>query len=161
MEPFSVKSFFNYLDSVRARTNRLIQVIPPASLDFAYMPGKFTIGDQIRHIATIERYLFAEVIAGRKSAYNGCGKELADGYTDVLNFFNELHRESLQIFNSLHDEDMNRKCMTPGNVEILASFHDGTRNSSPGAVVSLFEYAADKDTSHVWINFRGIAGEDN
>jgi hypothetical protein len=41
------------------------------------MPGKFTVGDQIRHIAAIERYMFVETYAGHLSAYRGCGKELA------------------------------------------------------------------------------------
>jgi uncharacterized damage-inducible protein DinB len=87
-------------------------------MDFAYMPGKFTIADLIRHIATIERYMYAETIAGRKSAYPGCGKELADGYENVLKYFNDLHGEAIEIFKGLSDEDLKRKCMTPANMEI-------------------------------------------
>jgi len=93
-------------------------VIPSEHFDFAYLPGKFTIADQIRHIAAIERYMFIENVAGRKSIYTGCGKELADGYENVLNFFNDRHRESVEIISSLSDEDLNRKCTTPGNTEI-------------------------------------------
>ena len=55
------------------------------------------LGDQIRHIAAIERYLYAETIAGRPSIYRGCGKELADGYEDVIKYFNDLHEESLKF----------------------------------------------------------------
>jgi uncharacterized damage-inducible protein DinB len=118
MEITSVKSFLDYYARIRERTNRLIKIIPPEHLDFSYMPGKFTIADEIRHIATIERYMFAETIAGRKSAYPGCGKELADGYENVIKYFDDLHRESLEIFSSLSDEDLKRKCTTPGNTEI-------------------------------------------
>ena len=118
MEISSVASFLDYLDKIRARTKRLIQVIPPDKMDWAYMPGKFTIGDQVRHIAAIERYLFAETIAGRKSAYTGCGKELADGYDATLEYFDALHRQSLEIFSSLKDEDLQAKCTTPGGGEI-------------------------------------------
>jgi uncharacterized damage-inducible protein DinB len=82
------------------------------------MPGKFTIGDQIRHIAAIERYMFAETIAGRRPAYHGCGKELADGYENVISYFNELHRQSIEIFSSLTNEDLRKKCVTPGNAEM-------------------------------------------
>jgi len=118
MEITTIKPFLEYYDKIRERTNKLILIVPPDKLDWAYMPGKFTVGDQIRHIATIERYMFAETIAGRKSAYHGCSKELADGYEDVVNYFNELHRQSLEIFSRLSDEDLQRKCMTPGNAEM-------------------------------------------
>ena len=118
MEITSIKSFLAYYAKIRERTNNLIKVIPPEHSEFAYMPGKFTIADQIRHIATMERYMFAENVAGRKSAYHGCGKKLADGYENVIKFFNKLHDESLEIFGSLTDKDLRRKCTTPGNTEI-------------------------------------------
>jgi DinB family protein len=79
MEITTIKPFFDYYDKVRERTVNVIRVVPPDKLDWAYMPGKFTVGDLNRHIAAIERYMFAETIARRKSAYHGCGRELADG----------------------------------------------------------------------------------
>ena len=118
MQITSMKLFLPYYSKIRERTNNIIKVIPPERLDFAYMPGKFTIADQIRHIAAIERYMFAENIAGRKSAYHGCGKELADGYENIIRFFNRLHAESLEIFSNLTDDELNQKCMTPGNTQM-------------------------------------------
>lgn len=115
MEITSVSTFLPYYDKIRERTKRLLAVVPPDSLDWAYMPGKFTIGDEIRHIATIERYMFAETVAGRPSSYHGCGKDLADGYDAVIAYFDQLHEESLAIFRALSDEDLQRKCTTPGN----------------------------------------------
>jgi uncharacterized damage-inducible protein DinB len=118
MEITSIKPFLEYYDKVRERTLRLVRVVPPDALDWTYKPGKFSVGDQIRHIATIERYMFAETICGRKSAYSGCGKEYADGYDNVVAFFNELHRQSLEIFSGLSDEALQGKCVTPGNAEM-------------------------------------------
>lgn len=118
MEITSVNSFLAYYDKIRERTNRIVKIVPPDKLDWSYLPEKFSIGDQIRHIATIERYMFAETIAGRKSSYHGCGKELADGYDNVVSYFNELHQQSLEIFSHLSDEDLQRKCITPGNAEM-------------------------------------------
>ncbi|NML38736.1 DinB family protein [Chitinophaga sp. G-6-1-13] len=115
MEITSISTFLPYYDKIRERTKRLLAVVPPDSLDWAYMPGKFTIGDEIRHIATIERYMFAETIAGRPSSYRGCGKELADGYDAVMAYFDQLHEESMAIFRALSDEDLLQKCTTPGN----------------------------------------------
>ncbi|MCB0660556.1 MAG: DinB family protein [Saprospiraceae bacterium] len=119
MEITSVKSFLQYYERIRERTLKLINVVPPDQLDFTYKRGKFTIGDQIRHIAAIERYLYAETIAGRPSIYRGCGKELADGYEDVIKYFNDLHEESLEIFRNLSDDDLNKRCITLGNSEIV------------------------------------------
>ncbi|SEW40352.1 DinB family protein [Chitinophaga arvensicola] len=118
MEIHSIPPFLEYYHKVRERTLRIIKVVPADQLDWSYKPGKFTIGDQIRHIATIERYMFAETIAGRPSAYQGCGKDLADGYDNILFFFNQLHEQSLDIFRALSDNDLQRKCTTPGQVEM-------------------------------------------
>lgn len=118
MEITTIDHFLSYYSSVRERTNKVIRVIPPDVMDFSYKPGKFTIADEIRHIAAIERYMFAENVAGRKSCYKGCGKNLADGYEAILRFFEDLHNQSLAIFKALSDEDLKKKCMTPGNVQI-------------------------------------------
>lgn len=118
MEIINIKSFLEYYEKIRQRTNRLITVIPPDFMDWAYKPGKFTIADQIRHIAAIERYMFAETILGNPCTYNGCGKELADGYDNVIHYFNEKHEEALAIFKNLDNDDLQRKCLTPGNTPI-------------------------------------------
>jgi uncharacterized damage-inducible protein DinB len=108
-----VNAFLKQYESIRKRTMKLIEVVQPEHLDFAYKKGKFTLADQIRHIAAIERYLYAETIVGRKNNYNGCGKELADGYEDIIVFLEQAHIESLQIFRSLNDRNLQEKCYTP------------------------------------------------
>ena len=108
-----LNEFLKQYESIRKRTLKLIEVVQPQHLDFAYKKGKFTIADQIRHIAAIERYLFAETCVGRKNSYKGCGKELADGYENILAFFNRAHAESLQIFQSLDDSKLQEECFTP------------------------------------------------
>lgn len=108
-----VNDFLKKYKSIRKRTLKLIEVIQPHQLDFAYKKGKFTIADQIRHIAAIERNLYAEIVAGRKNSYNGCGKELADGYENILMYFNQAHCESLNVFGNLKDSDLQEVCYTP------------------------------------------------
>jgi uncharacterized damage-inducible protein DinB len=118
MEIRSISSFLDYYEKIRSRTNSVIAAVPPDQLEWTYQPGKFTIGDIIRHIACIERYMYAETVAGRKSSYRGCTVSLANGYNDVLHLFDSLHQESLSIFKSLSDEDLNRKCITPAGSSI-------------------------------------------
>lgn len=118
MENSSINSFLNYYEKLRERTNRLITVIPEDYMNWAYKPGKFTIADQIRHIAAIERFMYAETVQGNPCKYVGCGKELADGYENVFKFFNDNHQESMEIFSRLTNDDLQRKCLTPGNASI-------------------------------------------
>ncbi len=115
MEISSVAAFLDYYKRIRSRTWKVIRTIPPEQLEWTFRNGKFTLGDQVRHIAAIERYMFAETIAGRLSSYLGCGKDLANGYEDVLQYFETLQGESMQIFSALTDSDLQRKCVTPGN----------------------------------------------
>jgi uncharacterized damage-inducible protein DinB len=110
--------FLDYLDKVHQRTMRVVRCIPPDKLDWSYREGKFTLADLVRHIATINRYMYAETIQGRPSRYAGCGKELADGFEDVLMFMERLHRESVDIFSRLSNDDLNRKCATPDGASI-------------------------------------------
>jgi len=108
-----VNQFLKRYDSIRRRTLNLIEVVQPEHLDFAYKEGKFTIADQIRHIAAIERYLFAETIAGRKNVYSGCGENLAKGLENIIEFLDQSHLESIQIFKELQDHDLEERCFTP------------------------------------------------
>lgn len=118
MEITGINSFLTYYERIRERTLRLIDAVPPDKLDWAYMPGKFSIGDMIRHIANIERYMYAETVMGRPSAYKGCDRSYADGYKNTVAYFNKMHRESVELFRRLSDADIQRKCMTPAGIEI-------------------------------------------
>jgi uncharacterized damage-inducible protein DinB len=118
MEIQTIDSFLEYLDKVHQRTLRVVRCIPPDKLDWSYAPGKFTLGDLVRHIACIERHMYAENVQGKPSRYAGCGKELADGYDPVVQFMEHMHRESVEIFSRLSPEDLNRKCETPGGASI-------------------------------------------
>ena len=104
-----------YFDRVRERTMRVVAVVPPDRLDWTYREGKFTLGDLMRHLASIERWMFAENVAGRPSRYPGHGRELADGYDAVVDYMRRMHAESMPIFLSA---DLSAKCTTPGGAEL-------------------------------------------
>ncbi len=118
MEIRSVGQFLEYWDSVRGRTRKVVACIPPDRLEWTYRAGTFTLGDLVRHLSTIERYMYAETVAGRPSRYQGCGRDLADGYTAVWEFFERLDREAKEIISALSDADLQRKCETPAGIPI-------------------------------------------
>ena len=113
-----IHDFLTYYEKIRARTKRVIAVIPPDQLEWTYAEGKFTFGDLIRHLACIERYMYAETIQSKPSRYKGCGQDLASGYDNVLGFFDQLHEESVSIFQKVDNPGLQEKCLTPGGAPI-------------------------------------------
>jgi uncharacterized damage-inducible protein DinB len=113
-----IDDFLDYFGSIRGRTKRVAAVIPPDLFDWAPKPGAFTFADTIRHLAATERWMFAETVSGRPSAYPGCGRELADGAEGVMRYLDTMHEQALALFSLLTPEQLARKCMTPGGVEI-------------------------------------------
>jgi len=105
----------DYFDRVRQRTMRAVDRIPPARIDWTYQDGKFTFGDLIRHLAAIERWMFAENAMLRPSRYPGHGKELADGYDDVVAYMRRMHEEAMPLFRAA---DPDARCTTPAGIEI-------------------------------------------
>jgi uncharacterized damage-inducible protein DinB len=118
MEIRTIQPFLQYFGNVRERTMRVARCIPPDKIDWSYAAGKFTLGDLLRHIAVTERYMWAENIQGKQSRYTSHGKELADGYRNILAFMERLHGESMEIFNRLTDDDLQKKCKTPDDSPI-------------------------------------------
>ena len=118
MEILTIQPFLQYFGNMRERTLRVARCIPPDKVDWTYAPGKFTLGDLLRHLAVTERYMWGENVRGRPSAYTSHGKELADGLENIFAFMGRMHTEAMQIFSQLSDEDLLRKCKTPGGGEI-------------------------------------------
>jgi len=118
MEITTIQPFLEYWKSVRGRTKRVIATIPDDKLDWTYQPGKFSFADIIRHLATIERYMYAETVQGRPSIYPGYDKSLQQNNESPAEFMDRLDAESIAIFARLSDEDLTGKCMTPAGTSI-------------------------------------------
>lgn len=118
MEITAVEPFLAYLESVRGRTRRVVRCIPPERVEWTHREGAFTLGDLVRHLAAIERWMFAENVAGRPSRYPGHGRGLADGHGEVLAYFERMHAEAVEIFGALTPDDLARPCTTPAGAEI-------------------------------------------
>lgn len=116
----SAPQFLEYWESLRGRTRRVVACIPPEQLEWTPRPGTFSLGDQVRHLATMARYMFAETVSGRSSQYAGCGRELADGYPVVLAYVDRLDAETRDIIAMLTPADLERECLTPAGAPITA-----------------------------------------
>ena len=121
MEITTIAPFLKYFDNVRERTMRVARCVPPDHVDWTCAPGKFTLGDLLRHIAVVEGHVFAETVQNRPSRYVSHGSELAENYESILSLMQHLHAESMEIFATLTDEDLQRTCTTPSGGEIQIS----------------------------------------
>ena len=111
-------AFTEYWDNVRGRTRRVVLVIPSEQLEWAPAPGKWSLGDIVRHLAGIERDMYAENVQGRSSRYQGHGTELARGLEAVLAYHDLKHAEALAIFGALTPQHLESKCTTPAGTPI-------------------------------------------
>jgi uncharacterized damage-inducible protein DinB len=114
----SPAEFLIYFEKIRARTDRVAARIPEDRVEWSPAPGKFTLGDIVRHIGALERWMFAENAMRRPSRYAGCGRELADGRDAVLAYLRDRHRDSVAIFGALSASDFEARCETPGGASI-------------------------------------------
>lgn len=120
MEISDATAFLSYYQNVRARTRRLLPLLPPTQLEWTYRPGKFTLGDQVRHIAAIERYLYAETLLGHSGSYAGCGLDVAAGYEATVAFFDRCHAETLAIVGNLSAAQLQAKVQPLGGPPLAA-----------------------------------------
>lgn len=118
MDDRSIAGFLAYYDSVRARTRRAVVAIPDEHIEWAPRAGAFSFGDLVRHLAALERWMWAESVQDRPSRYPGHGRDLADGPVPVREYFERLSAESRAIFAALTDEDLERRCATPAGVSL-------------------------------------------
>lgn len=118
MEITTIAPFLDYYGKIRQRTLRVLGVVPPDKIEWRPEPNGFTIGDLARHIAAIERYMYAENAQFLPSKYPGHGTELASGYEGVIEFMNRTHAESMEIFGKLSDADLQKKTTTPAGTPI-------------------------------------------
>ncbi|HEV3049679.1 MAG TPA: DinB family protein [Longimicrobium sp.] len=120
MEIRTIEPFLDYYARIRERTRRVVVLIPPERLEWAPREGAWSFGDLVRHLGAIERWMFAENVSGRPSRYPGHGRDLADGHDAVLAYFDQMHREAMELFAALTPEALQARCTTPGGASMPA-----------------------------------------
>jgi uncharacterized damage-inducible protein DinB len=116
----TIEPFLDYFARIRERTRRMAVLIPHDRLEWAPREGAWSFGDLVRHLAAIERWMFAENVSGRPSRYPGHGVELADGYDAVLAYFDRMHDEAMDVFRALTLDALQARCTTPGGASMPA-----------------------------------------
>ena len=87
MEIARIEPFISYYSRLRQRTRNVADCTPDELMDWRPAERSFSVADLLRHVAAIERYVFAEYACLRPSRYPGHGRELADGAAAVRAFF--------------------------------------------------------------------------
>ena len=113
-----LQSFLEYWPSVRKRTRRLIPLIPTDKLEWRPGETRWSCGDQVRHLAGIERWMYAENVHGRPTRYPGHTHEIAEGLDAVLAYHDRCHEEAMTLFKALTPEQWISKSVTPAGTTI-------------------------------------------
>lgn len=120
MEITTIQPFLDYFERIRGRTMRVAACIPDPHIEWRPRDGAFSFGDLLRHLAAMERWMFAENVVGRQTRYQGCGPDLASGKTDVMAFVETCHRDAVDIFRTLSPEQLQQRCPQPGGSSMPA-----------------------------------------
>jgi hypothetical protein len=121
MEITRIAPFLDYLDRIHERTRRVAVLVREEDLEWSATPGRLTPGDLIRHLAGIERFMYAENAHGRPAAYPGHSRDLADGRTATIEYYDRLHGEARELFARLPAARLAEKCLTPAGTPITIS----------------------------------------
>ena len=62
--------------------------------------------------------MYGESVYGRPSRYAGHGRNLADGKSAVLDYYDKLHAEARALFAALTPDQWTAKVMTPADTPI-------------------------------------------
>lgn len=118
MEIRGVSAFVDYWEKVRERTLRVAATIPAEKLEWRWKEATYSPGDVLRHLAGVERWMWAENAARRPSRYPGHGEELARGLEAVRAYLGRCHSEAMEIFRGLSEADLAEKCETPAGAKL-------------------------------------------
>ena len=118
MEIQSIEQFLVYYRRIHGRTWRVVKRIPDERMEWRFAAGRFSFADLVRHLAALNRYMFAENVAGRPSRYPGHGPDLAREPSEVRDYFQRMHAESMEVFADLSDDDLQRRCTTPAGASM-------------------------------------------
>ncbi|MDA0329661.1 MAG: DinB family protein [Gemmatimonadetes bacterium] len=113
-----IEDFLSYFEGVHQRTRGVALCIPEESLEWSPGEGRFTPGDLVRHIASTERWMWAENVQQLPSRYPGHGPELARGKDAVLAHFEAMHQEAVEIFRALTPDRLQLRCATVGGIDM-------------------------------------------
>ena len=120
MKITELPAFLVYLEKVHERSARVIACVTPEALEWTPVEGRWSCGDIIRHLAGIERWMYAETILGRPSTYAGHERHLAEGLAATVAYYEQSHAEAMAIFGMLTAEQLKQRVNTPAGVPITA-----------------------------------------
>lgn len=119
LEIIELDAFIKYFENIRTRTVKVIDCIPPKRINWAPKKGKMTFGDIIRHIALAERYLFVGIAKNNINEYPGFDQnQKVENYSELINWFNKNHRESMIILRSIDNSELMKKVTVPGGAQL-------------------------------------------
>jgi len=99
----STQAFADYFEGIRKRTVKFLNRIPADQMAFTPHPGKFTIGDLIRHLGATET-MFVRAVLDGTWAYGGHGATLGETLEEALAYLRQQHEAAMVRLGSASPE---------------------------------------------------------
>src|SRR5438105_4327129 len=97
-----IADFIAYFDGIRRRTIQFIRTVPADRLDWAPLPGEFTCGDLVRHLAAGEAMFVGVVVEGRWR-YPGHTAATGESLDELLARLERGHASAMDRLRALPD----------------------------------------------------------
>lgn len=109
-----------YIRRSHSRTERLIPLVPEPLIEWSPGRGAMSFGDILRHLAGLERWMWAENVHGRPSQYPGHSTALANGYGAVRDYYQTLVSDAEVLFSALDEAGLRARVATPAAATLPA-----------------------------------------
>lgn len=103
-----MSAFADYFEGIRKRTLKYIRRIPPDQMGFSPHPGKFTLGDLIRHLAATEE-MFVRAVTEGVWLYAGHETDKGETLDAAVDSLERKHEAAMARLRETGDEVLTTK----------------------------------------------------
>lgn len=115
----SKEELIAHLESVRKRTWKYVQALPQEVMDWRPGADKFSIGDLIRHLGSVE-VMFVHAIKHNEWKYDGHGPEKGSTKQEAMDYLEHCHRTAIEQLQQLEPSHLTSKVKNMLGYEVSA-----------------------------------------
>lgn len=109
----------SYFAGIRKRTMMYVNEVPESLIDWRSDENKFSIGDIIRHLGSVEM-MFFHALNGEEWSYPGHGSDKGFTKQEAIDYMQQCHQTVMEGLNSLEPEHFTKKVRNLAGYEISA-----------------------------------------
>lgn len=109
----------SYFAGIRKRTMMYVNEVPESLIDWRFDENKFSIGDIIRHLGSVET-MFYHALKGDEWSYPGHGADKGHTKREAIAYLQQCHQTVMEGLSSLEPEHFTKKVPSLAGHEMSA-----------------------------------------